>query len=495
MYRSKLSGQIKLEIPFNVKLNPESKWVRLSNQLPWDRIDEEYEKNFKSNEGQIAKPSRLAYCALYIQTTEGFTDEKTMEHIRDNPHMQYFCGFDEYSPEPPFDASMMVHFRKRISSEMIIRLTEEAFVADALKMMDAPEPETVEEDAGDNSADETDAANSDAEVFPSNRGTLILDATCCPQDIKYPTDIGLMNHARELSEEIIDRLYGCIMERYSYKPRTYRKVARKDYLSYVKTRKPNAKTVRKYLRKQLQYVSRNLKTIDGLVSNGAPLSKLPRRLYKKLLVINEAYRQQKEMYDSNVHRCDSRIVSIPQPHVRPIVRGKDSSPVEFGSKTAIGLVGGYAFITDISWDNMAEAALLPQAAADYKRMFGFYPKAIIGDGVYPNRENRAWCSARGIRISGPALGRKSAKIKQEEAKQQYEDGCERNAVEANFGTTKRKLNLDCIMPKLAETSLTAVAMGFFVANMERRLRLVFSPNSGSYVFYDFDLMRLGIACF
>jgi len=302
-----------------------------------------------------------------------------------------------------------------------------------------------------------------------------------------------MNHARELCETIIDELFQHVMDRYEYKPRTYRNVARKDYLNHTKNRKHTAKTIRKHLRKQLQYVARDLRIIEDLVAKGAPLTELSASLYKKLLVIHEAYRQQKEMFDNQTHRCEGRIVSLSQPHIRPIVRGKEGTPTEFGSKTAVGMVGGYTFITDICWENMAEAALLPQAAEDYKRIFGFYPASIIGDGVYPNRVNRDWCKERGIRISGPALGRKNDEIKRDEAKQRHSDACERNAVEGGFGVVKRKFGLDCIMAKLPETSLTAVAMGFFVANMERRLRKIFSPDSFSFVFYDFELFRLGVA--
>ena len=280
------------------------------------------------------------------------------------------------------------------------------------------------------------------------------------------------------------------MDQYRYKPRTYRNVARRDYLSYAKTRKHTAKTIRKQLRKQLQYVARDLRIIEGLISEGAALDAPTPQLYKKLLVIGEVYRQQREMYDTRTNRCESRIVSIAQPHVRPIVRGKEANPTEFGAKTAIGLVGGYAFITDISWENTAEASLLPQAAERYKDLFGFYPATIIGDGVYSNRDNRSWCKERSIRLSGPRLGRKNELIKQDEAKQLYEDSCERNAVEGNFGTTKRKYGLDLIMPKLPDTSKTSISMGFFAANMERKLRLLFSPESHPFIFYDFDLLTL-----
>ena len=489
MYRREVPGQTKIYIPFNVKLNPDSKWVKLGELIPWERIEEEYANHFHGNEGQIAKSARLAFGSLYIQTTEGFTDEKTREHIQENPHMQYFCGFSEYTTEPPFDASMMVHFRKRIPAEMVMRITEEVFKTEALEEMDAPELE----ETADAETDGAIEGRGEIAEEGNNRGTLILDATCCPQDIRYPTDIGLLNNARELSEEIIDRLYETIAEQYDYKPRTYRRVARKDYLAYTKTRKHTRKLIRKQLRKQLQYVARNLRIIEDLVAKGAFLATLSRTLYKKLLVIGEVYRQQKEMYDAKINRCDGRIVSISQPHVRPIVRGKEHEPTEFGSKVAIGLVGGYAFITDITWENIAEASLLPCAAEQYKRMFGFYPKTIIGDGVYPNRNNRAWCTQHHIRLSGLKLGRKNEEIRREETRQRHQDGCERNAVEGEFGVAKRKLGLGRIMAKLPDTSLTAVAMGFFVTNMERKLRRLFAPDSLSFVFYDFQLLRLVIS--
>jgi hypothetical protein len=304
----------------------------------------------------------------------------------------------------------------------------------------------------------------------------------------------ILNKARELCEKIIDALFSQVVEKYEHKPRTYREVARKDFLSYAKTRKHTAKAIRKHIRKQLNYVARDLRIINDLAAKGAETSEMSNDLQKKLEVIRELYRQQKEMYDTGVKRCDKRIVSISQPHIRPIVRGKEHTPTEFGAKVSIGLVGGYAFITDMSWENVAEAKLMEQAAENYRRQFGFYPANIIGDGVYPNRDNRKWCKERGIRLSGPALGRKSEETKKEEKRQQYKDARERNAVEGSFGTTKCKFGLGCVMAKLPDTSQTSVSIGFFVANMERKLRLLVKEQTKAkeYVFilYDFDLLNL-----
>ena len=109
MYSQQCYEQLKMELPFGVALDKNSRWVKLAAMFPWKEIDEAYSKNFASDEGQIAKPSRLAFGALYIQTSEGFTDEQTRRHIQENPYLQYFCGLECYTLASPFDASIADH--------------------------------------------------------------------------------------------------------------------------------------------------------------------------------------------------------------------------------------------------------------------------------------------------------------------------------------------------------------------------------------------------
>lgn len=468
MYQHKDYEQLELELPFGVALNRENRWVQLAEIIPWDIIDEEYKKNFPSNEGQIAKPARLAFGALYIQTEEDYTDEQTRRNIQENPYLQYFCGFACYTMESPFDASMMTHFRKRISPEMLQRINELVFREEAAKSMEAKESTKVDE----------------------NRGTLILDATCCPSDIHYPTDAGLLNHARELTEGMVDKLYAAVKDWYPKKPRMYRRVARKKYLAYAKKRRHTAEETRSCIQENLQYLRRDIGYLEQLVKDGAPLDILGNKTYRKMLVIRELYRQQLEMFQNKSHVIADRIVSIDQPHVRPIVRGKAGVPVEFGAKVTTGLVGGYAFLVEASWDNYAEGNGLKPAAERYREIFGFYPKTILADRAYPSRENRAWCKDKHIRLSGPRLGRRSSEEKKEEQKQIYKDGCERVVIEGTFGVCKRRFHLDRVMTRLPGTSMTSIAMTFFTANMERKLRLLFAPSSPCALIYDYELHSL-----
>lgn len=205
-----------------------------------------------------------------------------------------------------------------------------------------------------------------------NQGKLKLDATCVPADIKYPTDLGLLNQAREQTEEIIDILYEELDKNEHKKPRTYRNTARKEYLNVAKKRRPSKKQKRKAIKKQLQYLKRNNSHIDRLIALGAKLEWLSSQKHKILLVVNEVYRQQLFMYENSLTRVDDRIVSLTQPHVRPIVRGKAGSSVEFGAKLSASCYEGYVFLDRISWDNFNESGDLKAQVEAFKAATGYY---------------------------------------------------------------------------------------------------------------------------
>jgi len=289
MYRRVIPGQNKLDIPVGVELRTDNRWVQFSAIMPWEKIDRLYQANFSGLRGQVAKPCRLAFGALFIQWRLGITDEETVDQIRENPSMQYFCGFESYTTVKPFDSSLMVHFRKRITAEMMKEITEEAFAAEAKKAIES-------EDGGDDGSGDSPSGNDNGGARvpdgDKNKGTMLLDATCHPADIKYPTDTGLLNHARELTERIIDELHEQLKCPGYEKPRTYREVARNDFLAFTKRRKPNQQQIRSAIRKQLQYVRRNLDTIEGQIGQGAMLKGISEDLQKKLATIRTLYAQQ-----------------------------------------------------------------------------------------------------------------------------------------------------------------------------------------------------------
>lgn len=182
------------------------------------------------------------------------------------------------------------------------------------------------------------------------------------------------------------------------------------------------------------------------------------------------------MYQNRSHRVEDRIVSISQPHVRPIVRGKAGANVEFGAKVAISVVEGYTYIEKLSWDAFNEGNTLQDSVENYRMRHHCYPLVIYADAIYRTRENLRYCKERGIRLSGPRLGRPAAdKDKQkEQLRLERQDARERNAVEGKFGEGKRRYGLARIMAHLKETAESVICLQFLVMNLEHRLRFLLS---------------------
>ena len=409
--------------------------------------------------GSPALSVRVAIGALIIKERLGTSDEETVEQIRENPYLQYFLGFKEYKDQAPFHPTMFVHFRKRIGEKTL------AQVNDAITQKAAVQVEKASKDkAGDDKDDGPGSPDS------SNKGKLVIDATCTPADITFPTDLKILNTAREKTEQVIDILHRPLKGQQK-KPRTYRKKARREFLSAAKNKKLSHSKRRKATRKQLGYLKRNLKTIDKL-SHQSPLTALSRRQYKNLLVIAEVYRQQQWMYDHHENIIADRIVSISQPHVWPIKRGKAGAATEFGAKISASLVQGFVYLDRIGWDNYNEGGDLKAQVESYHTRFGYYPESVHADKIYRNRENRKFCKKHGIRLSGPALGRPPKQIDIQREAQARQDELDRIPIEGKFGQAKRRFSLSKIMCKLAKTSEAAIAVTFIVLNIERWLKAI-----------------------
>ena len=293
---------------------------------------------------------------------------------------------------------------------------------------------------------------------------LIIDTTVAEQKIKYPTDLDLLNRVREMTESLIDIFYE--WSSFSIKPRTYQENARKEYLRASMKRKKSAKEIRKAFKKQLSFIERNIRTINTLWDDIIDtMTDIPAEVFKILfkkvpyktwLVCQEVYRQQKEMIDKNVKSCTDRIVSIRQPHVRPIVRGKSGKNIEFGSKVALSVVNGTNRVFKISWDAYNDGIDLIGQVEAFKIQYGKYPLLVLADKTYLTKANRAYLKKHNIQHRGQPLGRpkkdeQGHKIKPFTPIQQKESN-QRNHVEGQLGTAKDAYNLNRVKAKLPQTS-------------------------------------------
>jgi hypothetical protein len=439
--------------PFQSSLLADNRWVKLSKAVPWDKFASAYISMMNVGFGRPGISPRIVLGALIIKHIEKLDDRGVIATIQENPYMQFFLGLKEFTPQPVFDPSLFVEIRKRADHEIFDALNVELIKSVSEK-----------EDKKHNRKG-TDKSNN----TPINKGKMQADATVADQYITYPTDNGILNQSRKQCEKFIDKLYD-LSGKEGEKPRTYRRKIDKAYLEYSKKKKKSKATHRKMTRKLLECVNRDIKQVNKMLDifelKGSlfPLKHSEQRMF---WVVNTAYAQQKHMYDIKSHSCPDRIVSIFQPHVRPIPRGKTKAQIEFGSKLGVSLDKGYARINTFSWDAYHEGGDLIKQVESYKKLHGHYPELVQVDKIYATRENRMWLTERNIRITAVPLGRRKGKETETyyQKQKRRKEAAERNHIEGKFGQGKNGYNLNEIRARLKNTSESWISCIFFIMNL------------------------------
>lgn len=492
MIRYTPSSQLTLEgfkHPFDQELDSNNRWVILSQLTPWDELAAIYSRNLRDDSGRLSVDIRMVIASLIVKHRLGLSDRDTVDEIAENIYIQFFCGLKSFQRGRPFDPSLFVDIRKRMGSEKFDAFNDT--VISRIERLKPKRKRIVSDKQDDN---EMDDAPDDGDQVSSNtcekddkqgnkknghipatrnNGKLKIDATVADQQISYPTDHGLVNRSREESERIIDLLYELKRSRFDKKPRTYRRKARRQYLALAKKKNKTKKEIRKSIGQQLRYLKRNIKNIHFLLDmfekEVFPLSYRDQKIF---WVIQHIYVQQKTMYDMKAHSHPNRIVSIYQPYVRPIVRGKDKAAVEFGSKISLMECEGMSKVDHISWEAFNEAEDMQMQVEKFHKTFGCYPELLLADRIYLNRENRAWLKEKGIRIVGKPLGRPpKEQLSPYQQRKQKKERNQRNNVEGKIGQGKNGYGLNKIKARRRDTSESWISAIFFVMNLMHLMKV------------------------
>lgn len=437
--------------------DPNNRWARMAEPVPWDEAEKTYAKNFGKT-GAPAHPARMALGALLIKQVTGCSDAALVDNVAENPYMQFFLGLREFGSTRPFGAPALAAFRKRFPDEETARIN--ALVVERARK-EAEDDGTGSDDGdGDDGGDGGDGNG--------NEGALVTDAAAAPSNIAFPTDAGLLSEARGKLEGMVDDLCA---QTGAKRPRMRRNVARKDFLNRSESKRKSAKASRSARRRQLGCVKRDLGFIEALVADGAELAE---RQKATLEAIRRLCGQQLEMHEPRTRKAENRIVPIEQPRVRPVVRGKAHADTGFGAKVHLCIEDGRSIVERMSFDAHSESARLASAAESCFGRHGRRPERILADKIYLSRSNRAWCKERGIRLSGPGLGRPSKDAAAEREKRRVEatDAADRNCVEGSFGAMKRAYGMDRVMTRLKETTETVIALSAPGFNLKRLAALL-----------------------
>ena len=440
-------------------LSKSNRWVQLGDNLPWEEIEKVYNSKLNNRrKGAANKPARMVVGALIIKHKLNLSDVETISAIGENPYMQYMLGLSEFTDTPVFDPSLFVTIRKRLQIEDL-----NSFTLSLMRVKTSVEVVFTKDEDGDTPADKNENQED------THSASMKIDATCCDAEVRYPTDLDLLYDGSRVINRYIDKL--CRLSKLTA-PVTFPMQSRKAYLSVIKNKRKSKSMINTCKEKMLAYLYRDINSFIELVAvHGTDLLDLLKRYEKRTLrAIITMYHQQKDMFTHSVHSCADRIISIFQPHIRPIVRGKTKSPTEFGAKIGVSVVNGYTFIDHHSWDAYNESTDMEHQIELYKKRFGSYPGKIYADKIYMNRVNRGLMKGLGIEAMGKPLGRPPKQSSPEQERRMANSVGERNEVEATFGTGKRIYRANNIRAKLPETASCWTGMCYFVKNLMKFLR-------------------------
>ena len=457
-------------------LDKTNRWVWLGDHLPWEEYEKQYGQTLNNQvAGAGAKPARMVIGAMIIKHSTRLSDVDTVEMIRENPYMQYLCGLEEFTDQPIFDPSLFVDLLKRISEDDINKMTESLLKREQ-EMKEKASKQEEEESKGNNeqppvapAEDEDTAAFTDSKGR-EHRGELKIDATCADAEVRYPVDVDIIDDGC--------RKIDCFIRRICKKagiavPYTYYGKARNAYTYLVKMKKKGGKLVKDTIGLMLSCLHKDILTLIDLTAGEFRdrLDFLRKDQRRVLDAIMKMFFQQQKMHETGEHRCDDRIISIFQPHVRPIVRGKASAKVEFGAKIGVSIVEGYNFIDHHSWDAYNESSDLQIHIDKYKERFGCLPATIHADKIYMNKANRAILKDLEIKSYSKPLGRppKEPPSPERQAAMARAVG-KRNEIECSFGTGKRVYQANDIRAKLPETAECWTGMCYFAKNVMKFFR-------------------------
>ena len=178
------------------------------------------------------------------------------------------------------------------------------------------------------------------------------------------------------------------------------------------------------------------------------------------------------MYTEDKRTIEHRIVSLYQPHVRPMPRGKDRVQTEFGSKQLVMLKAGYTHVQTISWDNFNEGTRLQESVETYKEIYGCYPEKVSADAIFGSKTNRQYLKEKEIRFVGKQLGR-PPKISSAEKRKLQKEMAGRNEIEGKFGQGKNAYGLQKIKARMKATSESWIMSIYFIMNLVKLSERIF----------------------
>ncbi len=294
--------------------------------------------------------------------------------------------------------------------------------------------------------------------YIKNKESITTDATCYESEVRYPTDQKLLWESVHWTYHQMKTL--CKLLKIKL-PRTKYIKWKKRYIGYSKTRRKTYKNRRKLTRSLLWLLEKVNKELD-LIEKQHELE-MTELYYKHRRIIKKVYIQQNRFFKTGIPP-KGRIVSISKSYLRPIVRGKEIKPVEFGAKVNKLQIDGINFIQKISFDNFNEGTQFKNTIYKAQGLTKTKVKIAGADAIYATNKNRVFATKQQIRTDFKPKGKPSKHRKQQIQLAKMITKERATRLEGSFGKEKEHYHLKKIKAKTPKTEILWIFFGIHTAN-------------------------------
>jgi hypothetical protein len=286
----------------------------------------------------------------------------------------------------------------------------------------------------------------------------LMDATCYESHLRYPAAVKLLWEGVVKVYAVVQQKRNRLKLRSSRSNYTKHK---KLFMLYQRSRKKTKRKEKKLRKQLLKYLLRLVQGLEDLQNKQQ--FNYSNKDKKMLATIKTIYEQQHELLYGSSDKIPHRIVSISKPYIRPIVRGKEIKPVEFGAKVHKVQISGISFIEHLSYEAFNEGTRLKQTVAFHQKYFGRLSQ-LGADGIYATNENRRYCNKLGIATSFVAKGNDGKLSHQKQVMRSALSVVRGTVLEGSFGNEKNHYLLDKVKAKTQPTETAWIFFGMLAAN-------------------------------
>lgn len=415
-----------------------SRWGRLYDTIPWDELETCLSA---ITHGPTPYFNRKGKFALMLLKHElGVSDEALIEHINTNECLQLFCHMRLKPFQRIRDTGIVSRVRGYLAHHVDLVHVQKILTKHWYEEINFQQ-------------------------------VLKMDAVCYESYIRYPTDVKLLweccqwvyhKQLFSLRKQLHIRL-GKEKERFD--------TQHKKYLGYAKLKRKPHKKKRKRIKSLLNLLSRGLDALQALLDTGQLTGQLDELFYRAanrqyLRTIKQVLQQQHYLYQHPGNKVPNRIVSLHKPYIRPIKRGKENKPTEFGAKVHVMQIDGLSLIEHLSFKAFNECKRFKISVLKHKILFG-QCRQTAADRIYATNENRRFCSKHSIFHSFEPKGRWPKDQLWAKEQRQLKDSLNKDRstrLEGSFGNHKNHYGLGKVKARNEANEILWIYFGVFTAN-------------------------------